>query len=475
LLEIEVEDEGAGWGKDTKEDRAAKGATKEKARKRKQRVAQTKSEPKKDMSAEEMNELKRQQRLMRNRQSAQLSRERKKRYLKQLEDQIKDLTDTNVSLTQQVMKLNLENSSLKERCTNLEARIRGTTVSSPLNHSPDSMTYASSPSSPEAVYPLSPLETTAESNKSRSPHKFRKIDPSQRGSPTKMRTGIMLFALVLSFGIFYSLSGLNLNSPTTTVYRSRVLMEETRASGSISSHIIEKKTAELPSTIPIAIAQNEEKKVMSLPSPDMVMTEQQAEMKDNTAVVSMHSLAERKSLVPAMLTNEHAVAPYEEPASSEPTNTTDYDVFLAFKKILLSSNLTLDTASTYLFCPSALQIQPHLFPGRPALAASKGITENDDSELEITKTRRNKRLRKLTEYGDGYSKRTRSDDFTSNGTSNGTTEPSPSRPRLNLWLPTSSLLSDWIQQFQRDNVNPKRLSGLSEVTCEISDVRPVLV
>jgi len=67
-------------------------------------------------------DAKRQQRLIKNRESAQASRERKKSYVKGLEDNVKTLSSTNSNLTSKVVTLEEENQLLRQQ---LERAIKG--------------------------------------------------------------------------------------------------------------------------------------------------------------------------------------------------------------------------------------------------------------------------------------------------------------------------------------------------------------
>uniref|UniRef100_A0A6B2LMT8 BZIP domain-containing protein n=1 Tax=Arcella intermedia TaxID=1963864 RepID=A0A6B2LMT8_9EUKA len=66
-----------------------------------------------ELSTNEKNEIKRQRRLIKNRESAQASRQRKKTHIYELEKQVRELTEENEVLKTKVAQLTSENSHLK--------------------------------------------------------------------------------------------------------------------------------------------------------------------------------------------------------------------------------------------------------------------------------------------------------------------------------------------------------------------------
>lgn len=80
-------------------------------------------ESKTPATVEEDKEIKRQRRLIKNRESAQASRERKKIYVKGLESKVEDLTNKNASLSSKLEQLEEENRRLKERLSYLDPTI----------------------------------------------------------------------------------------------------------------------------------------------------------------------------------------------------------------------------------------------------------------------------------------------------------------------------------------------------------------
>jgi hypothetical protein len=90
--------------------------------KNKKRKRNTKKEEIIDETCLTEKDIKRQQRLIKNRESAQASRERKKSYVKGLEENLKTLTSTNSNLFSKVTSLEEENQLLRQQ---LERAIKG--------------------------------------------------------------------------------------------------------------------------------------------------------------------------------------------------------------------------------------------------------------------------------------------------------------------------------------------------------------
>lgn len=127
--------------------------------------------PRDQMTPEELSQHKHKQRLLRNRHSAQLSRERKKVYLKNLESEVHSLRTENSELRCQVEDLTAENTRLLEEL----GRSTGRTEKNTLRR------RTGSPS------PKAPLQNT----------------------------GLVLFALVFSLGVFCNLSGVPMSNSTS--------------------------------------------------------------------------------------------------------------------------------------------------------------------------------------------------------------------------------------------------------------------
>jgi len=76
------------------------------------------------LTEEEERQLKRQRRLIKNRESAQLSRQRKRMFIEELESQVSGLQADNRDLVKQVTSLTSENQALKDELMSLQALIK---------------------------------------------------------------------------------------------------------------------------------------------------------------------------------------------------------------------------------------------------------------------------------------------------------------------------------------------------------------
>jgi len=77
-----------------------------------------------ELTPSESNELKRQRRLIKNRESAQASRQRKKSHIDELERRVKDLSEENHSLKDNVSTLTSQNTQFKSEIALLQAMVK---------------------------------------------------------------------------------------------------------------------------------------------------------------------------------------------------------------------------------------------------------------------------------------------------------------------------------------------------------------
>jgi len=80
--------------------------------------------------------------------------------------------------------------------------------------------------------------------------------------------------------------------------------------------------------------------------------------KEKLAMVSLLSLADSHA------TDGRALDLYKEPALNQSEALSYDDLVGAYKKILLSSNFSLEVGASYFFCPSPVQIHHNLFPSK---------------------------------------------------------------------------------------------------------------
>jgi len=79
-----------------------------------------------ELTAYEKNEIKRQRRLIKNRESAQASRQRKKSHIDELERKVKELGGENLHLKDRLCSLDKENSYLRTEVAHLQSIVKMT-------------------------------------------------------------------------------------------------------------------------------------------------------------------------------------------------------------------------------------------------------------------------------------------------------------------------------------------------------------
>jgi len=437
---------------------------------------------KKPITEEEIQESKRQQRLMRNRASAQLSRERKKAYMKKLEGQLKELQQQNANLASQLAVLRSENESLRARSATLPI-YPGTAHgggSSPgySPHSDDSSYAPSSPESPEMTAYSAPSHVNGNG---RGVKRARTVSSGiSRGvisahqqwmaMPPMARTaGVVMFALCMSFAVFYSMTGIGMdpngvktefdtsstNTPTVMYHQSRILQADgvPRIALAPSSETGAAETT-LPTLYALVKKEHEMTPVTSMNTEEdtpVVVVKQESGIDDAKAVeVYQQDLYDDDTSEDTTHTHNHAHVP-------APSMPSDYELFQQWKKMIVDSNLTLDTGSSYMFCPSAIQMRP-----QPPVK-TKYPSEEKESAVSARLRRAGLPLPNST--------------HDSEVAAEAAARLSPSNNRVRFWVPTSSVLAggDWdTSTFTHDHTTTKH-SGFTEIECAVSGIRPVMV
>jgi len=141
----------------------------------------TKSRP---LTFAEEKELKRLRRLIKNRESAQASRQRKKCYIDELEAEVSKLKQENNILTSQVNNLYTENRSLKEELQKLHTLVKKTGTGLISSLLPKSVFVQNQSKSTEHAVGVSSIST--------------------RGPSQKAKAGACLLILLFSFGLFFN-------------------------------------------------------------------------------------------------------------------------------------------------------------------------------------------------------------------------------------------------------------------------------
>jgi len=162
-------------------------------------------------------------------------------------------------------------------------------------------------------------------------------------------------------------------------------------------------------------------------------------------------------------------------------NSSYDELLVSYKKILLSSNFSLAAGESYLFCPSPVHIQSSLFPTHPPLSftGKKNNSKVIQVEAKDSQQRRTKRLKRLgldsTTPTTTSNKRQKNNEST-HTSMNSITETDDIQ-YLNLWVPTTSLFPQWSHLHVSTGFedNPRKISGLSEIHCAVSSIRPVLI
>eukprot|EP00808_Paulinella_micropora_P028525 g70556.t1 len=397
---------------------------KERPKRRKSEQSKTPTaEEKRNMSAEELAEWKRQQRLKRNRASAQLSRERRKKYVTQLEAKIEELTKHNTSLKQKVQSLSSENNRLRQKL--------GLDLSQE---------------------PLSPISTSTASTCSSPKLEDDDTASSWEPSPKRIRANAMtMFAFVLSFGFFFSWMGIggspwpsSVSQPARATRPLRVLTEvENHPDLSVdllsdyNNMVVSAEEDQKSYQAKKLVVSDRDYALVSLQKPDFEEAQSQTD-------VTIASDLLQKSV--DLYRGEDEAQDYDFQKIAEAYAAA---AAVRLRKLMQDANLTLSEKDWYLLCPHATAL--HYDPDTR--------TTRDNTSLhslalsQAAASRAGKRLRKAMSQEREETK-------------------SPKGKSIMVWVPTSSLESSLWKTQDLEEQSP---SGLSQITCQVSDVRPVVV
>jgi len=182
------------------EDEKVEARRKRLKRRREQRQPEVKSEDeiKKEENPHKSKELKRQKRLIKNRESAQASRERKKLYVQGLEKKLSELTSKTNSLSTKVMSLEEENKILREQ---LQKALRGEKVEEPI---PKKRKLCNEIPPQNVKLPLPPMSMMNMFNRN-----FWTQLIQQPTFPGTNGSQVVLFVMLFCVGVFMLQTGIN--------------------------------------------------------------------------------------------------------------------------------------------------------------------------------------------------------------------------------------------------------------------------
>ena len=306
-------------------------------------------------------EVKKLVRLQRNRASAQLSRERKKRYMGELEERMKQLMDVNYALESQLSTLAVENAELKKRLGD-----------------------------ETAITPAVAVKKRAKLSRSDSKHSKSSGATVVTGTG---RTALLMFGIFISFALFYNLVGIDFhadsesqllvpsgssrsNSPTYTPPFPGRLLQSLRENSNL---LPEDVTARVKKE-PLAIE----------PPPTPVPQPQQ--QPQSLALVTVDSSADNRALV---IADEHSKDAAETSAEVKGQHKL-YEPFAPYRTHNVTSDSTVaraageDVRSQYVLCADATAIQPLVVDAGSGEKRRAAGSLNEDEEMSRTA----KRLRK---------------------------------------------------------------------------------
>jgi hypothetical protein len=386
----------------------------EKITKKRGRTAKKAGDCKPEQTEEQRREMKRQMRLMRNRLSAQQSRERKKQHVMLLENKMQAIQDSNKQLQQKIHELMEENAALRRK---LEV--------------------------------LSDDGNSSVEDGSSSPKRHKLNSSSPSPTPHSVRSGAMLFALVFSFGILYSLTGLDLGR----LYVGRSSMPSTQ----LATHMPMQHIGRVLQSVSDSNSYDDDdsgKFDDSTDSPPLPLSYEPSSSSVKRLSVRVPASSSSQALqarpsTAVKIHNRHdtedaaalAVDLYQKKQNS--IHQSLLEAMEMYKKMLIQSNHTLSDGASIMFCPSAIHIEPRMFgkseSGSVVVRSVNGSLPESSPQKEF--------------------------------------DPS----KLLVWIPSNSISQTWGGFLNETHAARKaqpqakgRLSGVTELRVKVTDVRPIL-
>ena len=396
-------------------------------------------------------------RLQRNRASAQLSRERKKHYMSELEQRLRALAQVNAALESQLGALHQENAQLKQRLGE------------------------------DSVGVVSAVPVTAAAGRKRArlsqAHK-RSIGGGEGGGggggvTAAGRTTLLMFSLIFSFAIFYSMVGIDLHRGDKEA--ALILAAGGGAAGGAAAALPSQAFAHpFTSRVLQSLRDSDSNESGSRAEPLAIEPPPSPSARlpaspSSRALIAVDTSAEHKALV---------VKEEEERAGAAALSASRvYDSGLQYRTGNGSEELKTSN-KTYLLCPDAMSIRPML------VSDVQVKRERQDGEDDGSSSRAGsasaKRLRRTLGLPSPDS--VASSSFSSVATTSGAA-PSPAsgsaklslaaNDHLLLWLPSSDL--DMTQTGSSSSGSVNASSGAAEagkpelvqISCQISSIQPV--
>ena len=462
-----------------------------------------------DMTGMPLTGDKRQQRLQRNRASAQLSRERKKQYMRLLENQLKEMTDLNEGLTLQVTQLTQENATLKSRLAKLAMRERvagryprPSSANGPASAMPGLSPVSSSSlgSENDSSLPTTPMIMQQRDEESCTNHdlpqaKKLKVaaysSPSSSSSPVNgsgsrggfnARTGMLFFTLVMGVCLFHNLVGLD------TIHQGRVH----------SPAVLESIDDVLPSSASIVVPTTPSSTMVLAPRVGRALLATSSSPKSTTSpsredvdafalVPVLDSSSKAIDVASARHSEAHMMGGIDSAISAQHLNTH------LLRRILVGGNLTYSDSYQYLFAPNALRITEEVWNGLLNSSASSSSevpspaatlmedVEGTEKQVALFDRTRLQRGTKRTRIGHAIATPTKTNAqerlraklplATTTATPPATASsnaPLQVGDKLLLWLPLHAVNSD-----NSTNGGHDTKQAIVELSCNIAGLRPI--